>query len=144
MIIFELSCPQEHRFEGWFRSAEDFASQQQRGLLTCPHCNSGEVCKIPAGIHTAHGEALPSPRQEAPARELSPSPLTAYRQVMDFLMSVSDDVGSAFAEEARKMHSEEAPLRSIRGQASDEEFAELEEEGIQVFRLPVPKKEDFN
>lgn len=43
-----------------------------------------------------------------------------------------------------KMHNEEAPRRSIRGQASDEEFAELEEEGIGVFRLPLPKKEDLN
>lgn len=42
------------------------------------------------------------------------------------------------------MHNEEAPRRSIRGQASDEEFAELEEEGIGVFRLPLPKKEDLN
>lgn len=59
-------------------------------------------------------------------------------------MSVSDDVGTSFAEEARKMHYEEAPQRSIRGQATDEEFQALEEEGVGVFRLPLPKKEDLN
>ena len=60
------------------------------------------------------------------------------------LMLSLSPAASAFAEEARKMHNEEAPRRSIRGQASDEEFAELEEEGIGVFRLPLPKKEDLN
>lgn len=146
LIIFELSCEQEHRFEGWFRSAEDYQSQQERGLVTCPHCNSHQIRKIPAGIHLAQGGEGAAPAAEAPPAtvETSLSPLTAYRQVVDFLMSVSDDVGSAFAEEARKMHNEEAPRRSIRGQASDEEFAELEEEGIGVFRLPLPKKEDLN
>ena len=28
MIIFDLACADEHRFEGWFRSADDFSAQQ--------------------------------------------------------------------------------------------------------------------
>jgi hypothetical protein len=27
MIIFDLACQHDHRFEGWFQSREDFDSQ---------------------------------------------------------------------------------------------------------------------
>jgi hypothetical protein len=37
MIVFDLECRAGgHRFEGWFASSEDFASQQARGLVVCP------------------------------------------------------------------------------------------------------------
>jgi hypothetical protein len=41
-----------------------------------------------------------------------------------------------FAEEARRIHYVEAPERSIRGEASAEEYEALLEEGIEVFRWP--------
>jgi hypothetical protein len=48
----------------------------------------------------------------------------------------AENVGRRFPEEARKIHYEEAPARAIRGQASKEESAELEEEGIEFSSLP--------
>ena len=36
MIVFDLHCKDGHRFEGWFGSAKDFASQKKRGLLSLP------------------------------------------------------------------------------------------------------------
>ena len=30
MIIYDLTCPQDHRFEGWFASGDDFAAQKAR------------------------------------------------------------------------------------------------------------------
>jgi hypothetical protein len=45
MIVFNLCCQQDHRFEGWFRSASDFDDQQQRGLLACPVCGSDVITK---------------------------------------------------------------------------------------------------
>ena len=38
MIVFNLHCKDDHRFEGWFGSAREFASQKKRGLLSCPTC----------------------------------------------------------------------------------------------------------
>jgi len=49
------------------------------------------------------------------------------------------DVGSQFAEEARKIHYGEAPERSIRGQTSVREARELLDEGISVLPLMVPE-----
>jgi hypothetical protein len=58
-------------------------------------------------------------------------------KAMRDLMQKTEDVGDNFAEEARKIHYREAPERSIRGQTSADEAAELREEGIDVIALPV-------
>ena len=72
MIVFDLSCHEGHRFEGWFASSTDYAEQQARGLLACPSCGSAEVSKAPmAPAVPAKGntrqEVLPpeAPRQVA-------------------------------------------------------------------------------
>jgi hypothetical protein len=52
------------------------------------------------------------------------------------LVNKSEDVGSSFAEEARKIHYKETPERSIRGQTSADEVSALREEGIDVLALP--------
>ncbi|QYU69050.1 DUF1178 family protein [Leptolyngbya sp. 15MV] len=33
MIVYDLSCAEGHRFEGWFASSDDFAAQQAGGLV---------------------------------------------------------------------------------------------------------------
>jgi hypothetical protein len=53
------------------------------------------------------------------------------------LMNRSEDVGSEFAEEARKIHYKESPERSIRGQTTNDEAQSLREEGIEILSLPA-------
>ncbi len=63
-------------------------------------------------------------------------------QMARHILANAEDVGERFAEEARRIHYEEAPRRSIRGVASKDEAAALEDEGIEVMPLPfadVPK-----
>jgi hypothetical protein len=53
-------------------------------------------------------------------------------------MAHTQDVGSHFAEEARRMHYGESELRGIRGRTTPQEARDLDDEGIEVFSLPVP------
>jgi hypothetical protein len=53
-------------------------------------------------------------------------------------------VGKEFASEARKIHYQEAPTRTIRGQATSVEFDALREEGVEVVQLPVLNKDELN
>jgi hypothetical protein len=46
------------------------------------------------------------------------------------------DVGSDFAAEARAMHTGDAPVRAIRGEARPEEAKSLMDDGVQVVPLP--------
>jgi hypothetical protein len=59
-------------------------------------------------------------------------------QMVRHVMANTEDVGTQFAEEARKIHYGEADHRNIRGQASREETEALLEEGIDILPLPVP------
>ena len=52
------------------------------------------------------------------------------------VVSSAENVGPAFAREARAIHEGEAKARSIRGTATPEERQELAEEGIAVMQLP--------
>ena len=54
------------------------------------------------------------------------------------LMARSEDVGTAFAEQARQMHYGEIEERSIRGKTSLDEARALHEEGIAVLPLAIP------
>ena len=60
--------------------------------------------------------------------------LRAVREVLE----KTEDVGTEFAEEARRIHHGEAPQRAIRGQSDADEVAALKDEGIDVFTLPLP------
>ena len=57
-------------------------------------------------------------------------------QLARHIVASTEDVGERFPEEARRIHYDEAPRRSIRGVASKEEAAALEDEGIEVMPLP--------
>jgi hypothetical protein len=59
-------------------------------------------------------------------------------KVIEHVVRNTEDVGSQFPEEARKIHYNEAPERHIRGTATPTDVASLREEGIEVVSLPVP------
>jgi hypothetical protein len=63
----------------------------------------------------------------------------AMMKVVRHVMANTEDVGSQFAEEARKIHYGEREERNIRGQATREETEALLDEGIDVMALPVPE-----
>ena len=150
MIVFDLLCGEGHRFEGWFASAKDFDSQNKRKLLSCPACGSGEVKRVPSAARVNLGAPAPKPAPEGvktPEMEgKDPFAIAQmlYSRMLDEMLTRSEDVGSKFPEEARRIYYKEAPERAIRGQATDQEHDELVEEGIPVARLPVPPSGKLN
>ena len=158
IIIYDLECEYSHRFEGWFRSNEDFDDQREQKLLTCPEFGTSAIRKVPSRINIGGKAPVGSKGGEAKSADVPAAPAaqkpnsvdvaTAFvmaRQAIQALINHSEDVGDRFAEEARKIHYEEAPIRAIRGQASPEEFEELRDEGIEVIALPVlPSEEELN
>lgn len=139
MIIFDLTCSADHRFEGWFRSADDFGKQEAQGMVNCPYCGSHEVRRLPSAVHLASSaSAVPHPAGERPPAAIDP--LAAAKTFVEEMLRHSDDVGTEFADEARRIHYHESPERPIRGVATADECAALQEEGIDVLRLPRPQK----
>ena len=151
MIVFDLLCANGHRFEGWFNSSEEFASQKKRRLLACPTCNSLAVARVPSATRANLGAQPPRemPRPAAKAAVKTPDmegkdPFAIaqilYSKMLDELLTKTEDVGKEFPTEARKIYYEQSPARAIRGQATQAEHDDLVDEGIPVARLPVPPK----
>jgi hypothetical protein len=141
MIIYDLACAQGHRFEGWFASGEDFAQQQERKLVRCPICDVAAVERLPsARVSVPKGAPSPAPSAPAPVAATTEGAITGIpAELIAKLREIvrnTENVGSRFPEEARKIHYEEVPARAIRGQASAEEVQALRDEGIDFAPIP--------
>lgn len=143
MKVFDLHCPLDHVFEGWFASEEDFRSQLDRGLVECPMCGSKELRKglsaprLNLGAQPA--AAAPAPVSDETDRRKLHALQAAWLEVSRKIAAKTEDVGERFAEEALRMHKGEEPERPIRGQATPQQAMELLEEGVPVMPLALPK-----
>ncbi len=138
MKVLNLRCGQQHAYEGWFASEDDFISQQERGIVACPLCGDTEAVRLPSAprLNVArHAAPVEAARADSGTEvTLQSQWLRAVRQVM----SSTEDVGERFPEEARRIHYGEVEERGIRGRASREDADALREEGIEVMSLPMP------
>lgn len=142
MIRYSLTCDNAHEFEGWFSEIADFDRQVATGFLTCPVCHSAAVSKLlmAPSVSTARKKderqtlAMDAMRQEA---------LQKLKEAVAAVKANSEDVGTQFPEEARKIHYGEADARGIIGQATVDEVQALLEEGIEIAAIPV-LPEDVN
>ena len=170
MKVLDLQCQQQHAFEGWFGSEEDYQSQLKRGLVECPLCGNANITKMlsaprinlgktrkadinpsqavvqaasePANKQTQVSitSAKPLAEQRTPISvEAAAVMQAAWMEVAKQVMANTEDVGSSFASEARKIHYGEADERAIRGQATSDQTMELIEEGIDVMPLRIPE-----
>ncbi|ANL48547.1 MULTISPECIES: DUF1178 family protein [Rhizobium] len=136
MIRYSLTCDNAHEFEGWFSESADFDRQVATGFLTCPVCQSAAVSKLlmAPSVATARKKderqtlAMDAMRQEA---------LQKLKEAVAAVKANSEDVGTKFPEEARKIHYGEADARGIIGQATLDEAQALVEEGIEIAAIPV-------
>jgi hypothetical protein len=147
MIVFDLACrPGDHRFEGWFASSADYASQQKRGIVCCPECGSPEVEK--AAMAPSVGRkgnqlavtkpAKPQPMASGPLPAEAAKMMQALAKMQGEALKQSRWVGDTFAEKSREMHYGERDQETIHGQATLKEAKDLHEEGIAVMPLPFP------
>lgn len=165
MKVFNLRCPLDHIFEGWFASDAAFEQQKTQGWLSCPLCNSHDIVKGLSAPHLARksntlapaAPAAPASSAIAPAQprnavaspqppHLPNTPLSDAQRLQQAWLELSrqvvantDDVGSGFADLARQMHEGEVDARPIRGTATPDEQRALVEEGIDVLPLLLPE-----
>jgi hypothetical protein len=136
MKVFNLACELDHPFEGWFASHAEFDRQSAAGLVECPVCGSRSVLKMPSAPRLNVG-GPEEPAGKQPVAMPNEAVMKAMMlQLARQIVASTEDVGARFPEEARRIHYDEAPRRSIRGVASKEEAAALEDEGIEVMPLP--------
>jgi hypothetical protein len=141
MKVLNLCCSHEHRFEGWFGSEDDYASQMERGLVACPVCGDTAITRLPTAPRlqvTRHSEPDKASTPSKPGEVAEVTPAAQWLKAVQHVLQHTDDVGERFAEEARRIHYGETEERGIRGRTTREEAQALREEGIEVVPLPLP------
>lgn len=138
MIKYSLICEQEHGFEAWFGSSEDYDKQRKRGFVECPQCGSKNISKslmAPGVSGTKKGDANQVPMAAMPP-QMPAEMVEKLREIKTHIEKNSENVGDKFPEEARKIHYGETEARGIYGKATVEEASSLVEEGVGV--MPIP------
>ena len=138
MKVLNLRCSNDHRFEGWFASDDDFQSQGERGLVSCPMCNDTSVFRLPSAprLNVSKQRDVVAAEAKVPVQaQMQAHWLRAVRH----MIKNTEDVGDRFPEEARRIHYGETQERGIRGRASPEDADALREEGIEVVAVALPE-----
>jgi hypothetical protein len=139
MKVLNLRCGQEHRFEGWFASEEDFVGQSGRSAIACPICGDTQTLRLPSAPRLkVERHSAPTQPSAAPEASTQMTLQSQWLRAVRHVMSSTEDVGERFPEEARRIHYGEVEERGIRGRASSEDAEALREEGIEVMALPIP------
>ena len=133
MIIFDLQCTNDHRFEGWFDNSEDFERQLTEGQLLCPYCEDAHIRKVPSAVAIKRQGSAPGERSRTHQR---------WRDLCRYVRDTFEDVGHNFAQEALKVHCGLTEERNIRGVTTEVEEDMLKKEGVPFFKIPMPHQLD--
>jgi hypothetical protein len=150
MITYDLCCERGHIFEGWFKDTSTYDKQAKRKLVACAVCGSTKVRKLPMAPAVA---GTRSQNQEAPLRSKKgyanhpDAPKVAelmkeLTKLREHIEANAEHVGPRFAEEARRIHYGETEKKSIYGEATENEARALNDEGIEVARIPWVRRAD--
>jgi len=139
MIKYNLKCENSHIFEAWFKNSAAYDEQQARNVISCVMCGTNKVEKalmapaLPKKGNTAAVAAKES--QELESKQVSMA-INALKEIRKSVEENCDNVGTQFAEEARKIHYGETKERGIYGETTEDERAELVDEGVEIASLP--------
>lgn len=136
MMSYTLKCSAGHEFEGWFRSSTAFDDQAAKGILSCPVCGDTGVSRAPMAPAVVSGRKRDQRAEAAKVQAEQASMMVVLKDMRRKIESDCDYVGPRFAEEARKIHYGETEARGIYGEASAEETSALQDEGIDIARIP--------
>ncbi len=141
MILFDLQCEKDHKFECWFASSANYQEQLKNKMIACPYCNSTTIQKslMAPNINTKRTSKNSNNNKQKLVQNNLEKQIKKFKK---YIEKNTDNVGKNFAEEARKIYYGETKPRPIRGESTEKEAQELAEEGIPFSQLPWHTKED--
>jgi len=133
MIKYLLKCKNKHEFESWFSSSMEYEKLKKEKIIECIFCKSQEVSKSIMSPNIArkknkinnmfdHQEFIKIKKE--------------LKEIKKYVNKNFKFVGENFPKEVRKIYYDKNKNNNIYGTVSEEEKAELKEEGIQLTSIP--------
>lgn len=133
MMVLDLKCSKEHYFEGWFANSENFYRQRELGEIRCPVCEDNQISRALSPV------AIKRHPRVVQDGEDSADPIKKLQQFYKYIEENFEEVGTEFTKEALKMHYGVTGKRNIRGTSTADEEKTLKEEGVEFYKIPLPK-----
>ena len=152
---FNLRCNLDHDFEGWFPNKDELLKQIGKGLVECPYCGTINVKKTLSSpnISTKSNKKLTETTKNLNSSSSKLQDVNdnfeskntvfnnyelrkIYKNLQKTIEKEFTNVGSNFANEARKIHYGEKKPKNIYGKCSESERVDLEKEGVDFASIP--------
>ena len=142
MISFSLICKNNHEFEGWFRTSEDYEFQLKKNLISCPNCSNTVIQKALMAPAVKSSKKLNDKKNEN-SNNLDNKAVIgdndlrmALRNIRAYVEKNCENVGDKFANEARLISKGKKKPRGIYGKVDNKEAEKLLDEGIEITAVP--------
>ena len=140
MIKYLLKCEHKHEFESWFSDSKEFEKLKKDNLVECIFCQSRKVEKSIMSPNVVGKEKVLEKNFDNKDIKKIKKDLLKIRK---FVEKNFEFVGDKFPREVREIYYDNKKNKNIYGTTTPEERLELEEEGIDLARIPwVDNKEN--
>ena len=140
MIKYILKCEHKHEFESWFSDSKEFEKLKKDNLVECIFCQSRKVEKSIMSPNVVGKEKVLEKNFDNKDIKKIKKDLLKIRK---FVEKNFEFVGDKFPREVREIYYDNKKNKNIYGTTTPEERLELEEEGLDLARIPwVDNKEN--
>ena len=140
MIKYNLKCENNHEFESWFSSSEEFDNLNKKKLLECIYCTSKSIEK---SIMAPMVSLVNSDKKKFNSLEnILKDEKNKLLKLRNYVEKNFEFVGDNFSKKVREVYYDKKNKRTFYGTTTPEERKELENEGIDLLTIPWVNKDN--
>ena len=140
MIKYNLKCENNHEFESWFSSSDEFDNLNKKKLLECIYCSSKSIEK---SIMAPMVSLVNDNKKEFNNLEnILKDEKNKLLKLRNYVEKNFEFVGDNFSKKVREVYYDKKNKRTFYGTTTPEERKELENEGIDLLTIPWVNKDN--
>ena len=140
MSKYNLKCQNNHEFESWFSSSEEFEKLGKRKLLECIYCSSKNIDKSIMSPMVSNSKSK-NEEFDILGKDLK-NHKNNLLKLRKYIEKNFDYVGKDLSKKVREIYYDKKKKKAIYGTTTSEERKELSEEGINLLSIPWINKDN--
>ena len=133
MIKYNLKCKNKLEFESWFSDSKEFEKLKSKKMIECIFCKTKSIEK---SIMAPSGLSQEQKQKNQKSIKYIKKIQKNLSKMRNFVEKNFEYVGNNFPREVRNIYYDKRKNKNIYGKATPEETQELEEEGIELTKIP--------
>ena len=139
MIKYNLKCENNHEFESWFSSSDEFDNLNKKKLLECIYCSSKSIEK---SIMAPMVSLVNDNKELNSLENILKDEKNKLLELRNYVEKNFEFVGDNFSKKVREVYYDKKNKKTFYGTTTPEERKELENEGIELLTIPWVSKDN--